>query len=125
MNHDCPLNIESAGRIGPYCIFPSTCSISPGGGTISHIVQIQTQVRDEEAIRSACRRLNLAAPVRGTFPLYGGNVSGLTVQLPEWQYPIVCDPATGSVQYDNFGGIWGDAQELNRFLQAYAVEKAR
>jgi hypothetical protein len=82
-------------------------------------------VRDEEAIRAACRRLNLAAPVRGTFPLYSGEVSGIAVQLPQWHHPIICDTASGSVQYDNFGGIWGDAQELNRFLQAYAVEKAR
>ena len=33
--------------------------------------------------------------------------------------------ASGQVQYDNFAGHWGDLKELNRFLQAYAVEKAR
>jgi hypothetical protein len=92
---------------------------------LSHIVQIQTQVRDETAVAAACRRLNLAAPVRGTFPLFNGEVSGIAVQLPEWRYPIVCDTANGNVQYDNFGGYWGKAEELNRFLQAYAVEKAR
>lgn len=63
--------------------------------------------------------------MRGTSPLYSGEVSGLAVELPGWKYPIVCDTAAGSVQYDNFGGVWGDARELNRFLQAYAVEKAR
>ena len=92
---------------------------------MSHVVQIQTQVRDETAIAAACRRLNLAAPVRGTFPLFSGEVTGITVQLPEWRYPIVCDTASGSVRYDNFGGYWGKQEELNWFLQAYAVEKAR
>ena len=42
--------------------------------------------------------------------------------LPGWQYPVVCDLATGQVQYDNFAGHWGDLKQLHRFLQAYAVE---
>jgi hypothetical protein len=29
------------------------------------------------------------------------------------------------VTYDNFGGRWGDQKHLDRFLQAYAVEKCR
>jgi hypothetical protein len=29
----------------------------------------------------------------------------------------------GQVQFDNFGGRWGDSKHLDRFLQAYAVEK--
>jgi len=28
------------------------------------------------------------------------------------------------VSYDNFEGRWGKPEELNRFLQAYAVKKA-
>jgi hypothetical protein len=92
---------------------------------LSHIVQIQTQVRDEAAVLAACQRLKLPAPVRGTFALYGGQVTGLAVQLPDWRYPVVCDTAGGNVQFDNFEGCWGDRCELDRFLQAYAVEKAR
>jgi len=92
---------------------------------LSHLVQIQTQVRDETAIAAACRRLNLTAPVRGTFALFSGEVSGVAVQLPGWRYPVVCDAGSGSMQYDSFGGYWGKPEELNRFLQAYAVEKAR
>ena len=34
-------------------------------------------------------------------------------------------PHTGSVQFDNDGGRWGKQEELDRFLQAYAVEKAK
>ena len=29
------------------------------------------------------------------------------------------------MQYDNFGGHWGAQKELDRFLQAYAVERAK
>ena len=30
----------------------------------------------------------------------------------------------GSLRYDNYGGNWGDQKLLDRFQQAYAVEKA-
>lgn len=92
---------------------------------MSHIVQIKTQVRDAEAVRAACRRLGLAQPVLGTFPLFSAVASGLSVQLPGWRYPAVCQLDTGQVQYDNYGGHWGNQQELDRFLQAYTVEKAK
>ena len=36
-----------------------------------------------------------------------------------------CDVTTGDVKFDNFQGHWGSPQELDRFLHAYAVEKAR
>jgi hypothetical protein len=91
---------------------------------VSHIVTIQTKVHDPHAVAAACRRLNLAAPVQGTAKLYSGEAEGLVVQLPGWQFPAVIDPLTGTVRYDNFQGYWGDQAQLDRFLQAYAVEKA-
>ncbi len=92
---------------------------------MSHIVQIQTEVRDALAIQAACRRLGLPQPVEGTTRLFSGEVTGLAVQLPGWQYAVVCNMTTGQIQFDNFGGRWGNQQELDRFLQAYAVEKCR
>lgn len=92
---------------------------------MSHIVTIQTEVRDAVAIRAACNRLSLGAPVFGKSTLFSAQVEGWAVQLPQWQYPAVCDTATGTVHFDNFGGRWGEQKELDRFLQAYAVEKAR
>jgi hypothetical protein len=47
------------------------------------------------------------------------------MQLPGWQYPAVIDTQTGEVKFDNFAGHWGDQQHLDRFLQLYAVEKAK
>src|SRR3990172_8109855 len=92
---------------------------------MSHIVSIKTEVRDATAVRAACRRLNLAEPVQGTTQLFSGEATGLAVQLPDWQYPVVCDLASGELHYDNFSGRWGEQRELDRFMQAYAVEAAR
>lgn len=92
---------------------------------MSHIVHIQTQVRDINAVRAGCRRLSLAEPVQGKAKLFSGEVEGLAVQLPDWIYPVVCNLSTGQVQYDNFNGRWGDQKHLDRFLQAYAVEKTK
>ena len=92
---------------------------------MSHIVTIQTRLRDPAAVAAACRRLGLPAPAQGTARLYGGQASGLLVQLPGWQYPAVIDTASGAVRYDNFEGRWGEKAHLDRFLQAYAVEVVR
>lgn len=92
---------------------------------MSHVVQIQTQVRDAAAVRAACQRLGFPSPVEGKTRLFSGEVQGLAVQFPDWQYPAVADLATGQLRYDNFNGRWGDPAQLDRFLQAYAVERAR
>lgn len=92
---------------------------------MSHIVSIQTKVHDPAAIRAACTRLALATPMEGTAELCSGNATGWVVQFPGWRYAAVINTKTGEAQYDNFGGIWGEQSELDRFLQAYAVEKAR
>ena len=92
---------------------------------MSHLVTVKTEVRDASAVRAACQRLGLAQPVQGTVKLFSGEATGLAVQLPDWQYPVVCDTTTGQLRYDNFGGRWGNPGNLDRFLQAYAVERAR
>ena len=92
---------------------------------MSHIVSIKTEVRDPVAVASACRRLGLAEPVQGIARLYAEEVEGLIVQLPGWHYPAVVKAETGTVEFDNFEGCWGDRAHLDRFLQIYAVEKAR
>ena len=92
---------------------------------MSHIVEIKTEIRDEQAIGAACVRLQLAAPEHKTVRLFNATATGLCVQLPAWNYPLVCNLQTGQVQYDNYNGNWGEQKHLNSFLQAYAVEKAR
>lgn len=91
---------------------------------MSHIVVIQTKVHDRTAIGVACRRLGVPEPVEGTARLFSGEARGLLLQLPGWAYPAVIDPLTGTVRFDNYGGVWGEQQHLDRFLQAYAVARA-
>jgi hypothetical protein len=92
---------------------------------MSHIVEVKTEVKDGQAIVAACRRLGLPEPVAGTAKLYGGQIAGLLVRLPDWLYPVAITPEDGEVRYDNYGGHWGDPRHLDSFLQAYAVEKAK
>jgi hypothetical protein len=96
-----------------------------GGSHLSHVVTIQTQVRDPAAVLAACQRLALPPPVRKTVQLFSGAAEGLAVELPAWHYPVVCDVASGTLKFDNYGGAWGEQKELDRFLQAYACEKAK
>jgi hypothetical protein len=92
---------------------------------MSHIVEIKTEIRDEQAVREACVRLKLAAPERKTVRLFSATETGLCVELPGWRYPVVCNVLTGELRFDNYNGHWGPQAELNKFLQAYAVEKAK
>jgi hypothetical protein len=91
---------------------------------VSHIVQIQTEVRDPTAVAAACRRLALPEPVHGTTTLFSGEATGLLVKLPDWLYAVCIDTASGTLKFDNYGGSWGDQEHLDTFMQAYAVEKA-
>ena len=92
---------------------------------MSHIVTINTEVRDTAAVAAACRRLALPEPIHGTADLFSGQASGLLVQFPGWLYPAAIDTATGTIRYDNYGETWGEEKQLHRFLQAYVVEQAR
>ena len=92
---------------------------------MSHVLTIRTQVRDPLAIQTACSRLKLPAPVYGPANLFASEKVGWAVKLTGWNYPVVCNTNTGEVDFDNYGGKWGQQQELDLVLQAYAVEKAK
>lgn len=92
---------------------------------MSHIVTIKTEVRDAAAVQAACRRLGLPVPIQGKHKLFSSQQAGLGVKLPGWSYPVVCDLANGQLHFDNFGGRWGEQKQLDAFLQAYAVERAK
>ena len=92
---------------------------------MSHIVTVKSKVQDVGAISAACARLSLPAPTQGTAKLFSGECTGLLMQFPGWQYPVVIDTPTGTLKYDNFEGHWGDQRQLDKFLQMYAVEKAK
>ena len=91
---------------------------------MSHIVTIKTEIRDTVALAAACTRLGLKPPVHGTAQLYSNQVTGEIVELPGWIYPVVIDTEKREVHMDTYNGAWGDAKELDKLLQAYAVCKA-
>lgn len=92
---------------------------------MSHIEQIRTQINDEVALQLACRRLGLPEPVHGIVTLFQTEATGHVIELPGWMYPVVCDVASGQVQYDHYRGRWGDEAQLQKLLQIYAVEKTK
>ena len=91
---------------------------------MSHIVTIETEVRDQQALGAACRRLKLSEPVLQTVQLFSGQATGYCVQLPDWRYPVVCDLSAGRIAYDHFQGRWGVQRHLDALMQSYAVEKS-
>ena len=54
--------------------------------------------------------------------MFVGEKIGWAVKLAGWIYPVVCNTnnSTGEVDLDNYGGKWGQQQEPDQFLQAYA-----
>ncbi len=92
---------------------------------MSHVVTIRTEIRDPTALATACQRLGLAETVQGKAKLFTSEAEGLIVHLPGWQYPVVVDTAEHQIRYDNYNGAWGEQKQLDRLLQAYAVEKAK
>jgi hypothetical protein len=92
---------------------------------MSHIVSVETEIRDAAALNSACWRLRLPLPTHGTAQLFSGAATGYCVRLPGWRYPVVCDTESGRIQFDNFEGRWGEQRELDRLMQAYACERAK
>jgi len=91
---------------------------------MSHIVTIQVEVRDLEALKSAARRLNLKEPVHGKAVVFETEIEGVLVELPDWIYPVVCILDSGELKYDNFNEQWGDQKHLDQFVQTYCIEKA-
>jgi len=92
---------------------------------MSHIVTIKVQVNDVAALQAACVRLALPPPRQATAKLYSAEATGQIVQLPGWEYPVVIDIEQRQIRYDNFNGAWGNPADLDKLLQAYAVEKAK
>ncbi|QDU73741.1 hypothetical protein Pan97_07400 [Bremerella volcania] len=92
---------------------------------MSHVVQVKTRVKDVAALGLATQRLQLAEPTYGTANFFDGSATGWRVSLPGWRYDAVFDVESGKVDFDDYGGRWGERAELNRLIQAYGVEKAK
>jgi len=92
---------------------------------MSHIVTIEVEVRDLEAIRKTCQRMKLEEPCHGKATVFRKKVKGTLVRFPSWSFPIVIDLQAGKIQYDNYEGNWGNQKELDDFLMFYGAEKVK
>ena len=92
---------------------------------LSHIVNVQTEIRDVEALGAATRRMQLPPPRYEEVQLFSSRATGYAVKLRDWRYPVVCDVESGKVAFDNFDGRWGKQEELDRLFQSYAIERTK
>jgi len=83
---------------------------------MSHVVTVKTEIRDGEALRAACRRLHLSEPVHRVVRLFSATATGHAVELPGWNYPVVCDLASGQIHFDNYQEAWGRQAGAISFL---------
>lgn len=86
---------------------------------MSHIIQVETVVKDREMFAKAARALGYTVVGEGVYQMYSGTVRGLAIQIPNWRYALVVD-AEGSISYDNYGGRWGETKDLHELTQTYA-----
>lgn len=91
---------------------------------MSHTVVVQAQITDLTAIKAACHRLKLPQPIQGEVKLFDRIAYGIGVSLEGWLFPI-CIEADGNLLFDNFQGLWGSTEMLDKFQQMYVVEKAK
>ena len=92
---------------------------------MSHVVTIETKLRDPAALSAACARLRLPEPKTETVKFFDGSEhEGLAVRPPGFVYPIVVR-TDGTTLSDTYNGRWGDDAFLGRLKQAYAVEAAK
>lgn len=90
---------------------------------MSHTISVKVEIKDKHALAAAVERLGGRVLGEGTHALYQGSVQGFGLILPDWKYPIVLDEA-GNLAYDDYGGRWGDAADIQRLTDGYAIEAA-
>lgn len=94
---------------------------------MSHTATVQTQVRRPKMIQKAAKALGFSCSVgqfRQQFFQSKAESGDVAVTLPGWKYPVLFDTKTGEVKYDNYNGMWGDLQPLEKLMQEYALQVA-
>ena len=92
---------------------------------MSHIVTVETMLKNTASISKACARLKWKCVEKGVGVFYNGNsVSGCVVNPTNWKYPIVIKES-GEILSDTYNGNWGKDSDLNRLKQYYALEEAQ
>jgi hypothetical protein len=88
---------------------------------MSHVTTVAVEFKDLEALEIAARKLGAPFAREETVRFMDGNtVTGPSVRLAGWQYPVVLEGK--KLHMDNYGGRWGKPAELDRLKQTYAIE---
>jgi len=90
---------------------------------MSHTVSVDIEIRNRDAFLAAVSACGGEVIGEGEHRLYSTYETGFAVQLPGWSYPIVLTEK--GLRYDNYGGYWGDQEQLDTLIARYAVETAR
>jgi hypothetical protein len=87
---------------------------------MSHVTTVSVEFKDLETLEVAAIKLGAKFTLSETVRFMDGNtVTGPTVRLPGWHYPIVLKD--GQLHMDNYQGRWGNPADLNRLKQTYAI----
>lgn len=90
---------------------------------MSHIVRMDVKMKDWEILAKAAQNIGAMILGSGTHHVFGTRQTGFGVKLRGWNYPVVIDNL-GMASLDNYGGSWGDMQEMTRLQEAYALAAA-
>ena len=92
---------------------------------MSHIVTVETMLKNPASISKACKRLKWKCVEKGVGVFYNGSSeSGCVVNPTDWKYPIVIKK-DGVVDVDTYNGSLGDINDLSRLKQYYALEETK
>ena len=80
------------------------------------------KLTDQEILADVCRQVGGKILEGQKFKFYSGTAEGTGIQLENWQYPIVIGQ-NGSISYDNYGGKWGNIEQLHELIDRYQVSR--
>ena len=91
---------------------------------MSHLVQIEVELKNQRSVVKACERLEWKCEVNSSTIFYDGSkVSGVVVSPPNWRFPCVVQE-DGRIAADTFGTSWGNPKDLDKLKQYYSLEEA-
>lgn len=91
---------------------------------MSHTVSVKIRMKAGPALGNAVTTRGGAVLGEGTHQLYASKEIGWGFSLPGWKFPLVLQ-GDGTLAYDDYGGAWGDVQDITRLQGRYALEQAR
>lgn len=91
---------------------------------MSHTMNITLEMKDHDALVSACSRIGAETLGYGNHRLYSTSENGFGIKLAGWNYPVVVKD-DGKVAFDNYNGHWGDIKDFNGLKAYYGIEKAK